>query len=437
MIQRLFGRHDIGGIRAHTGPEAGAGARAMGAEAFATGDHVAFAGTPSIHTAAHEAAHVVQQRAGVHLKGGVGTAGDRYEQHADRVADAVVQGRSSEALLDEVAGPMQGTASGAIQMLRPDPTENDQIAAVQWRLLKAFDFDLAKHAIEFRIESGELDAEDLQAIHDKVTTAEGGFDAASEAAVGRANQQQEMLRGKMRDYREYLTRIVGDPRAAETLRNRGREEVAPGAPETEEGWTVIRAEVGRRRIEVPTAKAAGVEVLALSEIKGSQKDVKKSTNDGLDVTAVIGHMNRGGWRGDPLEVVDIPARYEGAELPEEVTGRCSMDNRRLLAAVVAGLSDGPAHLHAATEVPDREWAEDPQNTLKKDIWQHPETKALQVGGDRRANERGGYTVKWPKNEQPKNYAEMILYRTANQGNLKYTNQSFPVGGSGELPFVRE
>lgn len=401
------------------------------------GEHVAFAGTPSLHTSAHEAAHVVQQRAGVHLKSGVGAAGDRYEQHADRVADAVVQGRSSEALLDEVAGPMQGTASGAVQMLRPDPAENDQIAIVQWRLLKAFDFDLAKHAIRFRIESGELDTEDLQAIRDKVTTVDGGFAVASEAALGRANQQQELLRGKMEDYRVFLTEIVDDPKAAETLNHRGREEEAPGRPETEEGWRVIRDEVGRRRIEVPTAKADGVEVLPLSEIKWSQKDVKKSTNDGVDVTAVIGRMNRGGWRGDPLEVVDIPARYEGVELPEEVTGRCSMDNRRLLAAVVAGLSDGPAHLHAATDEPDTEWANDPQNTLKKDIWQHPGTKALLIGGVARTNQNKGYVLKWAKNTQPTKYAEMILYRTANQGNLKYTDQSFPVGGSNEPPFVRE
>jgi hypothetical protein len=41
-IQALFGRHDVSGIQAHVGAEASAGARAMGAEAFATGNHVAF-----------------------------------------------------------------------------------------------------------------------------------------------------------------------------------------------------------------------------------------------------------------------------------------------------------------------------------------------------------------------------------------------------------
>ena len=77
----------------------------MGAEAFTSGDHVAFAERPSLRMAAHEAAHAIQQRAGVHLRGGVGEAGDPYERHADQVADRGVQGRSSEALLDRYAGP--------------------------------------------------------------------------------------------------------------------------------------------------------------------------------------------------------------------------------------------------------------------------------------------------------------------------------------------
>lgn len=103
-IQASFGRHDVGGVQAHLDRQAGEGAQAMGAEAFASGNHVAFSRPPSLHTAAHEAAHVVQQRAGVQLAGGVGQAGDRYERHADAVADAVVAGRSSEALLDRMAG---------------------------------------------------------------------------------------------------------------------------------------------------------------------------------------------------------------------------------------------------------------------------------------------------------------------------------------------
>ena len=107
-IQRSFGAHDVSGIQAHTGGAAQHASRAIGAQAYAMGNHVAFAGAPDLHTAAHEAAHVVQQRAGVQLKGGVGEAGDRYEQHADAVADKVVAGHSAEALLDQMAGTPVG-----------------------------------------------------------------------------------------------------------------------------------------------------------------------------------------------------------------------------------------------------------------------------------------------------------------------------------------
>jgi uncharacterized protein DUF4157 len=58
-------------------------ASAMGAQAYATGNQVSFAGAPDLHTAAHEAAHVVQQAGGVvELEGGVGSVGDAYEEHA-------------------------------------------------------------------------------------------------------------------------------------------------------------------------------------------------------------------------------------------------------------------------------------------------------------------------------------------------------------------
>lgn len=110
QVQRSFGAHDVSGIQAFVGGPAAAATDDLGAEAFATGNSVAFQREPDLHTAAHEAAHVVQQRAGVHLKGGIGQPGDRYEQHADAVADLVVQGRSAEALLSAGAG---GVASSS------------------------------------------------------------------------------------------------------------------------------------------------------------------------------------------------------------------------------------------------------------------------------------------------------------------------------------
>jgi len=113
-IQRSFGpSHDLSQVQAHVGGDAAEAAGAIGADAYAIGNHVAFAGTPRLHTAAHEAAHVVQQRAGVQLLGGVGEVGDAYEQHADAVAERVTRGESAEALLD--SGPRGGATGDAVQ----------------------------------------------------------------------------------------------------------------------------------------------------------------------------------------------------------------------------------------------------------------------------------------------------------------------------------
>jgi hypothetical protein len=114
-IQRSFGHHDVSGVRAHVGGEAAAAAAALGARAYATGDRVAFGSAPDLHLAAHEAAHVVQQRAGVYLKDGLGDSGDVYERHADEVADAVVRGDSAVGLLDRMAPGGAGGRGGQVQ----------------------------------------------------------------------------------------------------------------------------------------------------------------------------------------------------------------------------------------------------------------------------------------------------------------------------------
>src|SRR5262245_9844656 len=119
LVQQSFGHHDVSNIQAHTDGAAAAGAGAMGAQAYATGNHVALAGTPDLHTTAHEAAHVVRQRGGVQLKGGVGEAGDKYEQHADAVADAVVQGESAAGLLDQMQGGGGSQAPGVQRTPNP------------------------------------------------------------------------------------------------------------------------------------------------------------------------------------------------------------------------------------------------------------------------------------------------------------------------------
>ncbi len=92
------------GVRAHLDPSARESAEALEARAYTTGNDVAFARSPDLFTAAHEAAHVVQQVAGVHLASESGCDHDQddaCERHADAVAEKVVQGQSAEQLLDE------------------------------------------------------------------------------------------------------------------------------------------------------------------------------------------------------------------------------------------------------------------------------------------------------------------------------------------------
>jgi hypothetical protein len=108
-IQRSFGSHDVSGVQAHTGSASVEACDAFGAQAYATGNDVVFrSATPDLHTAAHEAAHVVQQRGGVRLKDDLGQPGDEYERNADAVADVVVAGESAEELLGQATG--SGTA---------------------------------------------------------------------------------------------------------------------------------------------------------------------------------------------------------------------------------------------------------------------------------------------------------------------------------------
>jgi len=116
-IQRSFGHHDVSGVRAHTGEAARRSAAKLGARGYAMDGAVALGPSADLHTVAHEAAHVVQQRAGVQLEGGVGKVGDVYERHADAVADKVVRGESAQALLDSMAPATASTSisGGSVQ----------------------------------------------------------------------------------------------------------------------------------------------------------------------------------------------------------------------------------------------------------------------------------------------------------------------------------
>ncbi len=183
VIQASFGTHEISNVQAHVGGAAAQASEAMGAEAYATGNDVAFGSAPDLHTAAHEAAHVVQQRGGVALKDGVGQAGDMYEQHADKVADAVVQGQSAEGILDKMAGA-SGGSSGDVQR-RAVQREGEKEAGTT-----------PKHdASEFKGDNGKL-----KILKEAITTALSMVKKASaKAKLGNADYQLWMDAGATSD----------------------------------------------------------------------------------------------------------------------------------------------------------------------------------------------------------------------------------------------
>lgn len=128
-IQRSFGSFDVSGTRSHTDGAASEANRAMNAEGYAADGEVAFRGRPSLFTAAHEAAHVVQQRGGVQFSDGIGQEGDAFEQHADQVAQAVVDGRSAESLLARQAAG--GTGHAVQRQLAPQQDDAQPLTPAQ------------------------------------------------------------------------------------------------------------------------------------------------------------------------------------------------------------------------------------------------------------------------------------------------------------------
>jgi hypothetical protein len=179
-IQASFGPdHDLRNVQAHIGGAVQAASEQIGANAYAAGEHVAFRAPPDLHTTAHEAAHVVQQRAGVSLPGGVGQAGDTYEQHADAVADRVVRGESAEDLLLRQASPGEAPsrASGSNVQRDAPPTPHQQHqapAAPRYReLLREY---------RRRHQEGRLNELQIAAVEDALRKAEEAIRAAEAVA---------------------------------------------------------------------------------------------------------------------------------------------------------------------------------------------------------------------------------------------------------------
>ena len=131
-IQRAFGRYDLRGVPARHDPPAADG---LGAEAFTYGESVVYGQFPDLHTAAHEAAHVVQQRLGAAPASDESADGRALERHADAVADRVVARQSAVALLDRTPVPQSATGAPVVQRARKRKLNPKQEAQRQ-RLLE-------------------------------------------------------------------------------------------------------------------------------------------------------------------------------------------------------------------------------------------------------------------------------------------------------------
>jgi Domain of unknown function (DUF4157) len=119
QVEPLFGQ-SFTHVRLHDGPAAARATRAVGAVAFTSGAHIAFAPgryaphTPGgLHLLSHELAHTVQQRGLGHSAPlqraalTIGAAHSPHEAEADRAADRVLQGQRVGALTPLAAPRLQ------------------------------------------------------------------------------------------------------------------------------------------------------------------------------------------------------------------------------------------------------------------------------------------------------------------------------------------
>jgi Domain of unknown function (DUF4157) len=149
--------HDFSDVRVHTGEAATGSAKALGANAYTVGRDVVFQGDwdpasdAGRRTLAHELTHVVQQAAGP-VDGTdsvdglrVSDPGDRFEQEAERTADAAVGAPAA-------AGAEAGTAAAAPAVQRQtEGAEEDEEELV------------AQQSVQRQTEATEEDEEELGA----------------------------------------------------------------------------------------------------------------------------------------------------------------------------------------------------------------------------------------------------------------------------------
>jgi uncharacterized protein DUF4157 len=137
--------HDFSDVRVHTGAEASDSAKSLGAHAYTVGHDVVFQGDwdagsdAGKRTLAHELTHVVQQSSGpvdgTETGDGlrVSDPGDRFEQEAERTADAAMGAPAAPSVQRQEEAPEEEeeemSAQTSVQRQEEAPEEEEEAPA--------------------------------------------------------------------------------------------------------------------------------------------------------------------------------------------------------------------------------------------------------------------------------------------------------------------
>lgn len=291
-IQRSFGRHDVSRVGAHQGQRARTAAGAIDASAYTMGDKIAFSGSPDLHTAAHEAAHIIQQRAGIKIAGGLGAADDVYERHADTVANRVVRGQSSEDLLDAYRPGFAGwtdSTGGAAASAAPGvqrslvPTAFGKFEDVYYHALTNAKDEEIGCEMYLRFTPGDtVDATKIALTQVLKPTKEGTLDAADET-----KKKQAVTSGAGKDF--YVDRLSSSRNPLY-----GASQGAEADKDKLEGWNIGPAVTPMSADDQKTYAAAGMKGVKYSAASKGQAGYRKKS--GAD------------WVSQPAELDDWPTR---------------------------------------------------------------------------------------------------------------------------------
>jgi Domain of unknown function (DUF4157) len=328
----------------------------------------------------------------------------------------------------------------SIQRMKTTPESRQEFIDLVIKLLFNKNSSLAKYAVEVRVESGEFDKDDIAAIKpllsghhllSKIMTSNTTEDTGDEI-LGFLDQWDLLIEGQKEKAEppSDVPIVIGESAEAEE----GFVEKVPGS--------------GKKRIQVPTATASEVQIKSLSEIRWSQSDVKAETQGegAVPITTVIKHMAKGGWKGAPCSVVQLKATIKVGEATLDSgvqPGLVSQDNRRLLAAKVAGLTQVPCLIKKDSDPLPDTWLVADRDKIGKALYLDTTNTMLRYGTNGEGFNKQGkpidstrFKLILQKGHVASTYGELILIRTASQRPVKATEEAFDIGGSHETPFMK-